>query len=108
MLEFKSLSVSKNKKEILQDVSFSVKPHTITAIIGKNASGKSTLISCLTGESKYKGSIFFSDDDISLMSLKQRSRLVSLLPQTLPAVPITVEKLVEMGRNPYTDIGKRL
>ena len=42
------------------------------------------------------------------MSLKQRSRLVSLLPQTLPAVPITVEKLVEMGRNPYTDIGKRL
>ena len=108
MLEFKSLSVSKNKKEILQDVSFSVKPHTITAIIGKNGSGKSTLISCLTGESKYKGSIFFSDDDISLMSLKQRSRLVSLLPQTLPAVPITVEKLVEMGRNPYTDIGKRL
>ena len=106
MLEFKSLSVSKNKKEILQDVSFSVKPHTITAIIGKNASGKSTLISCLTGESKYKGSIFFSDDDISLMSLKQRSRLVSLLPQTLPAVPITVEKLVEMGRNSYTDIGK--
>ena len=51
MLEFKSLCVSKNKKEILQDVSFSVKPHTITAIIGKNASGKSTLISCLTGES---------------------------------------------------------
>ena len=93
MLEFKSLSVSKNKKEILQDVSFSVKPHTITAIIGKNASGKSTLISCLTGESKYKGSIFFSDDDISLMSLKQRSRLVSLLPQTLPAVPITVKNL---------------
>ena len=72
MLEFKSLSVSKNKKEILQDVSFSVKPHTITAIIGKNASGKSTLISCLTGESKYKGFIFFSDDDISLMSIKQR------------------------------------
>lgn len=108
MLEIKNLSVTKNKKEILQNVSFSVKPHTITAIIGKNGSGKSTLISCLTGECKYKGSIFFSDDDISLLSSKQRARLVSLLPQNLPAVPITVEKLVEMGRNPYTDIGKRL
>lgn len=108
MLEFKSLSVSKNKKEILQDVSFSVKPHTITAIIGKNGSGKSTLISCLTGESKYKGTIFFSDDDISLLHSRQRARLVSLLPQNLPVVPITVEKLVEMGRNPYIDIGKRL
>ena len=108
MLEIKNLSVTKNKKEILQNVSFSVKPHTITAIIGKNGSGKSTLISCLTGESKYKGSIFFSDDDISLLHSRQRARLVSLLPQNLPVVPITVEKLVEMGRNPYMDIGKRL
>ena len=108
MLEIKNISVIKNKKEILRDVSFSVKPHTITAIIGKNGSGKSTLISCLTGESKYKGSIFFSDDDISLLSSRQRARIVSLLPQNLPAVLITVEKLVEMGRNPYTDIGKRL
>lgn len=108
MLEIKNISVIKNKKEILHDVSFSVKPHTITAIIGKNGSGKSTLISCLTGESKYKGSIFFFDDDISLLSSRQRARIVSLLPQNLPAVLITVEKLVEMGRNPYTDIGKRL
>ena len=108
MLEIKNISVTKNKKEILHDVSFSVKPHTITAIIGKNGSGKSTLISCLTGENKYKGSVFFSDDDISLLSSKQRARLVSLLPQNLPEVPITVEKLVEMGRNPYTDIGNRL
>lgn len=108
MLEIKNLSVTKNKKEILSEVSFSVKPHTITAIIGKNGSGKSTLISCLTGESKYKGTIFFSDDDISLLNSKQRSRLVSMLPQNLPAVPVTVEKLVEMGRNPYTDIGKNL
>ena len=78
------------------------------SVIATMSSGKSTLISCLTGESKYKGSVFFSDDDISLMNSKQRSRLVSLLPQNLPALPITVEKLVEMGRNPYTDIGKRL
>lgn len=108
MLEIKNISVTKNKKEILTGVSFSVKPHTITAIVGKNGSGKSTLLSCLTGESKYKGSVFFSDDDISLMNPKQRARLVSMLPQNLPTVPISVEKLVEMGRNPYTDIGKHL
>ena len=49
MLEFKNICVTKNKKEILHDVSFSVEPCTVTAIIGKNGSGKSTLISCLTG-----------------------------------------------------------
>lgn len=108
MLEIKNVSVTKNKKEILHDVSFSAESNTITAIIGKNGSGKSTLISCLTGESKYKGSVLFARDDLSALALKQRARLISLLPQDLPMVPITVEKLVEMGRSPYTDIGKRL
>ncbi len=108
MLEFRNISVAKNRKVILQDVSFEVSPHTITAIIGKNGSGKSTLISCLTGECSYKGNIFLSDKDISLLSLKQRAKLISLLPQNLPAVPITVENLVRMGRNPYIDIGNNL
>ena len=108
MLEIKNISVTKNKKEILRDVSFSVRPHTITAIIGKNGSGKSTLLSCLTGESKYRGSVFFSDEDMALLNFRQRARLISFLPQTLPAIPITVERLVKMGRNPYTDIGQRL
>ena len=108
MLEFKNISVTKNKKEILKDVSFSVKPHTVTAVIGKNGSGKSTLLSCLTGESRYTGAIHFSDSDISLLSKRQRAARVAFLHQNLPVVPITVENLVAMGRTPYIDIGKHL
>ena len=108
MLEFKNISVTKNKKEILKDVSFSVKPHTVTAVIGKNGSGKSTLLSCLTGESRYTGAIHFSDSDISLMSKRQRAATDAFLQQNLPVVPITVENLVAMGRTPYIDIGKHL
>ena len=108
MLEFKNISVTKNKKEILKDVSFSVKPHTVTAVIGNNGSGKSTLLSCLTGESRYTGAIHFSDSDISLMSKRQRAATVAFLQQNLPVVPITVENLVAMGRTPYIDIGKHL
>lgn len=108
MLEFKNISVTKNKKEILKEVSFTVKPHTITVIIGKNGSGKSTLLSCLTGESRFRGAINFSDSDISLMSKRERAGVVAFLQQTLPAVPVTVENLVAMGRTPYVDIGKRL
>lgn len=108
MLEIKSLSVTKSKTEILNDVSFSLKPHTITVIIGKNGSGKSTLLSCLTGESKYKGTIHYDDKNLALMSEKQRATLISLLPQSLPAVPVTVENLVAMGRTPYIDFGRRL
>lgn len=108
MLEFKNICVTKNKKEILKDVNFSVKPHTITAIIGKNGSGKSTLLSCLTGESKHKGTICFSDSDIGIISKRQRAGIVAFLQQNLPVVPMTVENLVSLGRTPYIDIGKQL
>ena len=108
MLDIRNLSVIKGKKEILKEIGLSVKPHTITAVIGKNGSGKSTLLSCLTGESKYTGTIHYEDKNLSMMTDRQRAGYISLLPQYLPSVPITVERLVAMGRTPYMDLGKNL
>lgn len=108
MLELKNIRVVKNKKEILKNVTVSLKPHTLTVVIGKNGSGKSTLLSCLTGESKYQGTIHFDDKDLALMPKRQRAAYISFLPQSLPSVPITVENLVAMGRTPYVDMGKNL
>ena len=106
MLKFENISVKAASKEILKDVSFCLKPHTITAVIGKNASGKTTLVSCLTGEKKYTGSITYEGKDIRLMNLREKSRLISVLPQILPTPRITVKDLVRMGRSPYLDMGK--
>lgn len=105
MLSFDKIGVKTPTKEILKDISLSLKPHTITAVIGKNGSGKTTLISCLVGEKKYTGSITYEDKDIRLMSLKEKGRLISVLPQILPSPAIRVKDLVKMGRNPYLDIG---
>ncbi len=106
MLKFENISVKTPSKELLQEVSFSIKPHTITAVIGKNGSGKTSLVSCIAGEKKYTGSITYEGKDIRLMSLKEKSRLISVLPQLLPTPHITVKELVGMGRNPYLDLGK--
>ncbi len=106
MLQFENVSVNKNKVQILKDVTFSLKPHTITVLLGKNGSGKSTLLSCLTSQCNYRGNIFFGDKDLLLMEPKQRAQLVSVLPQILPSVPLTVEELVKLGRNPYIDLGR--
>lgn len=107
MLNVENLTVTLSGKEILKEVSFSVRPHTLTCIIGKNGSGKSTLLSALTCSVKYKGKISFCDKDPVLMSHKERAKLISLLPQTLPSVSVTAEELVRMGRMPYLDAGKR-
>ena len=106
MLKFDKIGVKTPHKEILKDVSLSLKPHTITAVIGKNGSGKTTLISCLIGDKKYTGNITYEGRDIRLMSLKEKGRLISVLPQILPSPAIRVKDLVRMGRSPYLDMGK--
>lgn len=107
MLEIEKLSASYGKKEVLKDISFSVKPHTVTCIIGKNGSGKTTLLSAICCTMKYKGQISFCGKNLAMMSSKERARTVAFLPQQLPSVPLTTEEIVKMGRMPYLDIGQR-
>ncbi len=107
MLKIENLSVTLGEKEILKDISFAVKPHTLTCIIGKNGSGKSTLLSAIACAVKYKGQISFCGKNLALMTYKERAKLVSLLPQYLPAVGITAEELIRMGRMPYLGTGQR-
>lgn len=107
MLSFDNVGVTLDKKEIIRDISFSLRPHTLTALLGRNASGKSTLLSCLNGR-EYVGSITYDSKDIRLMALKEKSRILSVLPQILPSADIAVEELVRMGRNPYLDLTGKL
>ncbi len=107
MLEFENLCVTSGKTPILKNISLKIKPHTVTVILGKNAAGKSTLLSCITGERKYTGTVSFSGKNLSMLSARERASLVALLPQHLPEAEITVEELVKLGRTPYLDFAGR-
>ena len=53
-LEAKGLSFFYGKKAILQNVSFSLEPGTVNALLGQNGAGKSTLFHLLSGIKKPK------------------------------------------------------
>lgn len=108
MLEFRNVNAYYGKKEVLHNINFNLSTGCITALIGKNGSGKSTVAAAATYGVRTTGKIFLSDTDISLMSPKDRAKAISLLPQILPFPGITVEKLVTMGRNPYLGITDRM
>ena len=107
MIKMTDINVTLGKKHILKNIDLNIKPHTITAVIGKNGSGKSTLVSAINGTVSYTGQMLFAGQDIRILPQREKAKLISVLPQVLSTPHITVEELVKMGRNPYVDIGKR-
>jgi iron complex transport system ATP-binding protein len=102
-IQIKNYSFSIGDKQILHDVSLSVKERDFLSIIGPNGAGKSTLIKCLirinTGG---KGEIILSGKPLTSYSQKELARLLGYVPQTDGrSLPFTVEEFVMMGRYPY-------
>ena len=101
MIEFRNVSLSARKKEILKEVSFRCEKGRITSIIGRNGAGKTSALKCLIGEKRYTGEILLEKSDIQTYSIRQRARRISYLSQSLPDTPFTVYELAALGRKPY-------
>lgn len=77
ILTIKNLNVSITGKEILKDVSITVKSGEIHALMGPNGTGKSTLAQTLIGNSRYSiggGNITINKKDISDLQIYERAR----------------------------------
>lgn len=100
-----SFSYQKNKK-VIDNISFSLESGKITALIGANGCGKSTLFHLLTGRYKAQsGRILLDGEEISKIKRKDFSKKVAVVHQYNSAPEdLTVKKLVELGRTPYKSI----
>lgn len=73
-IEVKNVGFRYNKqgKEILKNISFDVYPGEFVAIVGETASGKSTMISLLSGmEELTQGEIFYDGYSIKNLNLRE-------------------------------------
>lgn len=78
MLEIKNLAVSVEDKEIIHDVSLTIRDGETHVLFGPNGAGKSTLLMSIMGFPKYRvtrGSIHFKGEDITYLSVDERARL---------------------------------
>lgn len=81
MLEVRNLSFRYGNDMILRNINFCARPGEITAIIGANGVGKSTLLKCIAGLRKGEGKVSFCGKDRNEMTTEQCSRIVSYLNQ---------------------------
>jgi ABC-type cobalamin/Fe3+-siderophores transport system ATPase subunit len=103
VLEAKDFSFTLGEKEILRNVSFSVKNGEYVAIVGPNGAGKTTLLKCfdrlLTGGS---GELEIEGLSRNHFHQKDLARLVAYVPQAdSRTIPFNVEQFLLMCRYPY-------
>lgn len=88
---------------VIDGVSVSFSPGTVTALVGPNGSGKSTLLRSLARlHPVTAGSVTLDGHDTSLLSPKAFARRVTLFSQSRPTPDgLTVAEVVAFGRHPH-------
>ncbi|MFV0307907.1 MAG: ABC transporter ATP-binding protein [Desertimonas sp.] len=92
---------------LVDGLDLDIEPGTITALIGPNACGKSTLLRALSRTlGLMGGQVVLDGTDIHRQSTRAVARKLGLLPQS-PTAPegITVIDLVRRGRLPHARLG---
>jgi len=100
MLKIKNLSVRVGDKDILRKINLEIKKAEIHALLGPNASGKSTLVYTMMGFPGYQiieGEINFKGKNIGSISIEERAKLgIALAFQHPPIIKgIKLSKLLE-------------
>lgn len=76
LLETKNLSVSFGEHHVIKDVNLIVQKGKLISIIGPNGAGKTTLFNLLSGQiSPTKGEVYFKGQEITKLSISDRTRL---------------------------------
>lgn len=76
----KGLGVTKGKKPILQQLSFAVKPGSITGLVGPSGSGKTTLMRAIVGVQAFDGTLDVLDRPAGHKALRPRIGYVTQSP----------------------------
>lgn len=105
-MEVSGVSVDIGRRRLVSDVSFTAGGGELTAIVGVNGIGKSTLLRALAGiTAPARGWVVVGDSDIHRIAPRERARMIGFVGQNeTPPGDLTVAEFVSLGRLPHSSV----
>lgn len=101
LLTVSNLSVSYGSKKAVDSVSFQAYPGELTAVIGNNGCGKTSLLKAILNLLPHQGKSRLSDYELESLTPRKRAALISYVPQKSGInISMTVHEVCLLGFNP--------
>lgn len=98
MIRLHDFSIGFGSRQLLSDVDTTFADGCVTALIGRNGSGKSTMLRAIAGLSRdYRGTVELSGDG------PRERRLAMVTTERVRIPDMRCRNVVALGRAPYTD-----
>lgn len=103
-IELRNLTAAFGQRILLDNVNTTIPAHTLTALIGRNGTGKSTLLRTIAALNKqYTGQIIIDGKDLRTQSPTHLARILAFVSTARVRIPtMTSREIIALGRAPYT------
>ena len=110
LLQCTDISLVRSERALVNNVSLALNAGELVGLVGPNGAGKSTLLNLLAGlVATDSGSVTLTNKDIHKISAQEKSQLLAWVAQSGPVNwPLTVERIVALGRRPHLSSWQRL
>ena len=105
MIRLHDFSIGYGESTLLREVNATIPKGTLTTLIGRNGTGKSTLLRAIAGlNRRYSGEILLDGRDISDMRADETAKKLAFVTTERTRIAnLKCEDVVAVGRAPYTD-----
>lgn len=98
------LSLRYGPRTLLENISATFPQAALTALIGRNGTGKSTLLRAIAGLGPAEGGIELCERPLAALNARERATMLSFVTtDRIRIANLTCEEVVALGRAPYTD-----
>lgn len=103
MIEARALSITRGSRTVLRELTLSLRPAEVLAVLGPNGSGKSTLLAALSGTLRPdRGGVWLDGRCLKSWSARELAMRRAVLPQQLRLdFPLTALEVALLGRIPH-------